>query len=300
MTERARRFAGYGMVALAAAQWGTWPLILDKANRVRPIPAMVQATIVLAVVGLGSAPLVLRDRIARRATLLEWAGVAWLGVGDALNVVLFFRAYAVTSVAIAVTTHFLAPIFVAVAAPLLLRERPSGRTWLAVAVAMGGLSLLLRPFGASFGAADALGAALGAGSAVFYASNVIVNKRLVGAFSGSELVCYHCVFALAALVPFVPLHAWGEVHPRALGILALGALGPGTFAGLLFVWALRRIPASHATILALLEPLVAFAIGALAMHQPLTVVSVAGGLLILGAAALVVTARAQRTEPSTH
>lgn len=291
MTVRSRRFVGFAMVALAAAEWGTWPLILHAANAAGPIPVMLQAVIVLSVVGIGSAPLVLRDRIARRATAREWAGVAWLGVGDALNIVLFFRAYAVTSVAIAVTTHFLAPTFVALAAPIVLRERPSARTWLAVAVALGGLVVLLRPFGASFGAHDALGAALGAGSAVFYASNVIVNKRLAGAFSGSELVCFHCVFALAALVPFVPLHAWGEVGPRALGILALGALGPGTFAGLLFVWALRRIPASHATILALIEPLVAFLVGALAMHQPLTLVSVAGGLLILGAAALVMTTR---------
>lgn len=279
------------MVALAAAQWGTWPLILHAADAAGPIPVMLQAVIVLAVIGIGSAPLVLRDRIARRATAREWAGVAWLGVGDALNVVLFFRAYAVTSVAIAVTTHFLAPIFVALAAPIVLRERPSARTWLAVAVALGGLVVLLRPLRASFGAHDALGAAFGAGSAVFYASNVLVNKRLARAFSGSELVCFHCVFALVALVPFVPLHAWATVAPRALGILALGALGPGTFAGLLFVWALRRIPASHATILALIEPLVAFAVGALAMHQPLTLVSVAGGLLILGAAALVMTTR---------
>jgi len=289
VSERTARLVGYAMVALAAAQWGTWPLVLHAADEVRPTPAILQSTIVLAVVGLASAPLVLRDRIAKRASLAQWAGVAWLGVGDALNATLFFRAYAVTSVGIAVTTHFLAPIFVAVGSPLLLRERPVPRTWLAVAVAFGGLVLLVRPWGAGFGAQDALGAALGAGSAVFYASNVIANKRLVGAFSGAELVCYHAFFAVLALAPFVPPHAWGEVHPKALAILVLGALGPGTFAGLLFAWALRRIPASHATILTLLEPLVAFAVGVLVMHQPVTALSVVGGALILAAAAIVMT-----------
>ena len=280
---------GYAMVAVAAAQWGTWPLVLHAADAVRPTPAVLQSTIVLAVVGLASAPLVLRDRIAKRATLAQWAGVAWLGVADALNATLFFRAYAVTSVGIAVTTHFLAPIFVAIASPLLLRERLGGRTWLAVSVAFGGLVLLVRPWDASFGANDALGAALGAGSAVFYASNVIANKRLVSAFSGSELVCFHSVFALAALAPFVPPHAWGELHPRAVGILAVGALGPGTLAGLLFTWALRRIPAGHATIFTLLEPLVAFAVGVLAMHQAVTPTSVIGDALILAATAIVMT-----------
>jgi drug/metabolite transporter (DMT)-like permease len=291
VTDRARRFVGYAMVALAAAQWGTWPLVLHAADAVRPTPAVLQSTIVLGIVALASAPLVLRDRIARRATAAQWAGIAWLGAGDALNATLFFRAYAVTSVGIAVTTHFLAPIFVAIASPLLLRERLAGRTWLAVAAAFGGLVLLLRPWGAAFGASDVYGAALGAGSAVFYASNVIMNKRLVGAFSGSELVCFHCACAFVGLAPFVPAHAWAEVHPRAFAILAVGALGPGTFAGLLFTWALRRIPASHATILTLLEPLVAFAVGVLVMHQPLALVSLVGGLFILGSAAIVMTVK---------
>ena len=43
----------------------------------------------------------LRDRLARKATLGEWLGVAWLGVGDAMNAFFFFKAYQRTSVAIA-------------------------------------------------------------------------------------------------------------------------------------------------------------------------------------------------------
>ena len=49
--------------------------------------------------------------------------MAWLGVGDALNAYFFFEAYQRTSVAIAVLTHYLAPLFIAIGAPLLLRER---------------------------------------------------------------------------------------------------------------------------------------------------------------------------------
>ena len=145
----------------------------------------------MLVLTLASLPVMLRDRVDVRPTRAQWAGVAWLGIGDALNVVLFFAAYQRTTVAIAVLTHYLTPIFVALLAPVVLKERAGPRTFAAVGVAFLGLVLLLQPWAAAVGKSALVGAALGAGSAVFYASNVLVNKRLVGASSGSELMFFH-------------------------------------------------------------------------------------------------------------
>jgi len=127
-TPRASLAVGYALVAIAASGWGTWPLILRHAEAIAPVDAALESTLVMTILTLVAAPLCLRDRVARRASAREWAGIAWLGVSDALNVLLFFRAYQATSVAIAVLTHYLAPIFVAVAAPYVLRERPGMRT----------------------------------------------------------------------------------------------------------------------------------------------------------------------------
>jgi drug/metabolite transporter (DMT)-like permease len=276
---------GFALVALAAVSWGTWPLILKNA----PMPAALQSAVLMAVLTIASLPIMLRDRVRVKPTLSEWVGVAWLGVGDAMNVVLFFAAYQRTTVAIAVLTHYLTPIFVAVAAPLVLREQARARTFAAVAIAFAGLLLLLEPWRVGLGRDDVVGAALGAGSAVFYASNVLVNKRLAKAFSGSEMMFFHGLVATPLLFALVPSHEYALVSRHALAVVMLGALGPGALGGLLFVWGLRRIAASHASVLTLLEPFVAVVLAAAVMGQPLGFVSVAGGALILCGAVVVVT-----------
>ncbi len=285
---RAAALAGYALVALAAASWGTWPLILRAAERVRPMPAALESSVLMGVIALVSGPLLLRDRVPRRATAAQWVGVAWLGIADALNDLFFFLAYQKTRVAVAVLTHYLAPLLVALGAPIFLRERLGARAYVAAVVAFLGLVLLLQPWSAGARPGDALGGACGAASAFFYASNVIVNKRLTPAFSGSELIFYHCLVALPLLVLLVPHHAWSEISPRALTFVALGSLWAGALAGLLFVWGLRRIPASHASTLTLLEPLVAMLLGALVLGETVGPGGLLGAVLILTGAVLVV------------
>jgi drug/metabolite transporter (DMT)-like permease len=280
-----RSATGYALVAIAAVGWGTWPLILKNA----PMPAALQSAVLMAVLTLASLPVMLRDRVDVRPTLRQWAGVAWLGIGVALNVVLFFAAYQRTTVAIAVLTHYFTPIFVALAAPMVLREKPRARTFGAVFVAFAGLVLLLAPWRVGLGGNDVIGAALGAGSAVFYTSNVLVNKRLVRAFSGSEMMFFHGLVATPLLFALVPAHEYAVVSTDALRVVMIGALGPGALGGLLFVWGLRRIHASHASVLTLLEPFVAVLLAASIMGEALGLVSIAGGGLILAGAVLVVT-----------
>ncbi|CAN5315378.1 DMT family transporter [soil metagenome] len=284
-----RRLIGYALVAAAATSWGLWAKLLKAAESYGPLDAKLQATIVLATLTVFSAPLCLVDRVPRKATAREWGGVVWLGVSDALNVLCLFAAYRTTTVGVAVSTHYLAPLFVALAAPRILGERAHSRTYVAVIVSFVGLLLLLRPWEGSLGGRDGVGAALGASSAVFYASNVLVNKKLAHAFSGSELMAYHGVVSTLLLAALVPLSAWSALTLPSLGILLVGAIGPGALAGLFFVWGLRRIPAAHASTLTLLEPLVAVVVAVATMGEHLGLVGLVGGVAILTSALMVVT-----------
>lgn len=281
------RTLGYLLVALAASSWGAWPLILHHA----PMAPALQAAVAMAVLTIASIPFMLRDRSPVRATRIDWLGLVWLGIGDAANTALFFAAYQRTSVAVAVLTHYLAPIFVAILAPLVLREKARERTFIAVAIAFTGLVLLLEPWRSSLSASDVIGGALGAGSAIFYASNVLVNKRLAKTFSGSELMFFHGLVATPLLFLLVPSGGFENVPLRSVALVAAGGLGPGILGGLFFVWGLRRIAASHASVLTLLEPFVALVLAAAFLGQRLTALPLFGGLLILGGAVLVVTSR---------
>ena len=287
-----REHAGYALVAIAACSWGTWRYILLAAERFAPgLDARVESAVVMLVMTIFAfAALAFEKRRSTspraRRSALAWTGVAWLGASDALNVMLLFAAYGKTSVPIAVTTHYLAPILVAGLAPLALREHAHPATWLAVVGGFLGLALLLRPWSGALAPSDVLGAAAGAGSAFFYASNVLVNRRLVQRFTAVELMAWHGVVATPLLVALAPLHAFAALDLRATLVLVGGGIGPGALGGILFIRALERIRAARAATLTLLEPLVAVGIAVIALHQRLAPVSWLGAAMVLGCAAL--------------
>ena len=290
MSPRFHRLLPYAAVAFASCTWGSWGLVVRKTEALGAMPTALESTIVMAVITLVSGIAALRDRVGRPAPWRARAWVGWLGVGDAMNILLFFAAYKLT-IAVSVLTHYLTPIFVAVAAPLLLRERMTARTALAIGTSSLGLATMLAPTGGgTISGVVWTSAMLGAGSAVFYASNVIVNKFVVESFSTSETMFWHGVVATPLLAAFVPPAAWGALDGRAATFLAVATIGPGALAGLAFVWGLRRMPAAHASTLTLLEPLVSIALGAAVLGEPIGARSGLGGALIVAGSVVVMTA----------
>jgi drug/metabolite transporter (DMT)-like permease len=285
--QSSRRKAGYVMVAVAATSWGTWPLFLRGAEAGGPVHPALESVFAMSVLTLASGPFCLFDRVRARPSVAQWLGIVWLGIADALNIVLLFRAYQTTSVAIAVMTHYLAPLFVAMAAPVVLREPMKRRTLGAVGLSFVGLLLLLSPHADAAGSAK-MGALLGAGSAAFYASNVLVNKRITPEFSGSELSFYHGLVATPLLLLLVPHGVSSNVSARTVAFLLAGSAVAGALGGLMFVWGLRRIEATRASNLTFLEPLVATVSAWAFLGETLTAERAVGGVLILVGAALVV------------
>lgn len=295
-SERANdRRLGAGLVTAAAALWGLWPVFV----RLGPGGART-AAIGLGVAGLASLPLALRQS-ARRATRPRgaWLALALLGITDAGNALCYFRALAEGAVAPAVLSHYLAPVFVALAAPALLGEPRTRRTPLALALAVAGtaaLVLLGRGHGIIGGDARlARALALGSASAVFYAANVLLSKRLGRHFSDGEMMSYHSLVSGALLLPLVgvPSAAILYLWPTVGGLVS--ALG----AGLLYYGGLRRLPAEQAGVLTYLEPVAAMLVGWLALGEPPSWAALVGGALILVGGMLVVTAPPPTAPPPT-
>lgn len=126
------------MVALAAVLWGLWPVFLGSSG----LTGAQSAAVAFAVMAL-PAPFMFslagwRDR---RATIALIA----VGVFDAGNVLFYFSALERGPVVLAVLTHYLAPMIVALASPWLLNEPLSRRALWASPVILGGLVLVVRP-----------------------------------------------------------------------------------------------------------------------------------------------------------
>jgi drug/metabolite transporter (DMT)-like permease len=263
------------MVALAAASWGTWSLFLRPTE----LPATVTSPLVFLGMGLVLLPAALRGpapRWDRRA--LGWL-VAY-GVLDALNVLAYFAAIERTTVAVAVLSHYLAPVLVALAAPR-IDGVPSRGAAPAAGIALAGLAVVLEPWRAP-AAGAAVGAALGVASAFAYAANVFVIRRAAEAVGAVRAMSYH---SLVAAVLTAPL-AIGQLHKVSsedLAWLGAGAASVGAFAGVIFIFGLARVGSARTAVLTFAEPLVAVAVGALVWEEPLHATAAIGGAMVLGA-----------------
>jgi drug/metabolite transporter (DMT)-like permease len=272
-------------VAIAATMWGSWSIFLRPAK----VDSRWSATIMLAVVAVATSPLLLRKsaRGPRERTSRDWAWIALLGVSDALNAFLFFAAMEQGSIAVAVLSLYLAPVLVAAFGPTFLRTRRSPRSIPLAVVALFGLALVLEPWklDASHGSV-VLCALLGAGSAVFYASNVLITKRIGARFTAEEQLVYHSVPA-AALVASLAIAQHAPLPTRTgFAIVAAASVLVGATAGLLFLYGLRRIPAEHAGILTFLEPLTAVAVAWIWWGEQPGIAAAFGGALVVFAGVL--------------
>jgi drug/metabolite transporter (DMT)-like permease len=177
------------------------------------------------------------------------------------------------------------PLLVMVVAVLTRRERASWRRGSALVVALGGVALVLG--GAAAGAFEPLGAALALGAAVVYTGYILVGDRVRGvdAVAFAALVC---VGATGGLV------LWSVVRGApALGFapqgwlwLALLAVVSTVAPIILFLAGLARVGPSVAALLSVLEPVVTVTSAALVFGEALTSTQAVGGVLVLGAVAV--------------
>lgn len=276
-------------VAGAATSWGLWSLFLRPAG----LPAATAGALVFVVMGLTGLPSALRAPAVRwdRRTVALLVGNC---LCDATNLLTFFAAMQTTTVAIAVLTHYLAPVLVAVAAPWIDRRRTPGAVPAAL-VAVAGLALVLEPWRTSTGAL--VGGGLGAASAVAYAGNVFVVRRLSTLIGPARTVSYHSFGSALLMLPFA-LAAGGHLDPQGVAWLALGAITLGALAGLAFVWGVAHLTSATAAMLCYLEPLVAVGLGALVWHEAMGRFALVGAALVLAAGAHVARAGARATVDS--
>lgn len=274
-------------VAAAAASWGAWSLFLRPAE----LPSATAGAIVFLVMGLTALP------AARRAPPITWDrrayGLVAANAGlDAVNLLTFFAAMQHTTVAIAVLTHYLQPVLVAVTAPWIDRRRTPGAIPAAL-IAIGGLALVLEPWRSTDAAL--VGGALGTISAVANTGNLFVLRRLATTIGPARTISYHSLGSAVLVVPFA-LAAGGQPTAGGVASLALGAITIGAISGIVFTWGVQTITSATAAMLTYLEPLVAVLLGALVWHEPMGRYAAVGAALILASGLYVARASARAAD----
>ena len=224
------------------------------------------------------------DRASIRKNFLR---LCLSGVCLGVNWILLFEAYNYTSVAIATLCYYLAPMFIILASPLLLRERITARKLICVGVALLGMVFVSGVLDAGISSISELkGIFLGLAAAVFYASVVLINKKTVGIPANDRTIMQLGVSSVV-LFPYVLLtenFAQMQLSPGVLGMLiVVGILHTGV-AYALYFGSLRELKAQTAAILSYIDPVVAILLSALLLKESMSLLAGIGAVLVLGSA----------------
>lgn len=161
----------------------------------------------------------------------------------------FFYAVAVLPLAEAVAITFLAPLFMALWARVLLGETVSRRVYGAIAVGFLGVVVILAGQLGDVGTREPepLGIAAALACAVLYALvNVLIRKQSVHD-GASVMVFLQALFALLILLPLASLF-WRPLATGSIGNFALAGL-LGTLGHLLIAWGFARARAARLGVL---------------------------------------------------
>jgi len=192
------------------------------------------------------------------------------------NTYLFYFAFAHTTIANAVITHYTAPIFVAVMAPVFLKERILLATWLAILLSSAGLWLMLG--GISVAGSEWNGVIAGISSGLTYAFLILLIRGIASKYPELLIVIVQNIVVCLLLLPFIINE---PVADRALPYLIIMGVVHSTIAPLLYVQGFKSVRASDAAILGYFEPVGAILLALIFLHENPPVKALLGGVLIL-------------------
>lgn len=282
---------GHLKVVVASIIWGSIGLVA----RTVPAPA---AIIVFYRVFFASLFLAISFAIQRRWDKFQTRGQTLLlvvtGCFAAINWLLFFAALNLTSVASAVLASYVAPVFIAVLAAIILGERLEKISGLALAMAMAGIGLMVLP-GQDGANVHAVGVFLGAASGFFYASEVICCKVLVRKLAPDSVNFFAMGVAAVVTLPFLFFQPFALDGRSLAALLVLGGFHTA-LAISLYYSALRQVKAQVAGVLSYLEPVSAAVFAALFLGEHPTPETYLGGLLVILAGLATTLAGAETVE----
>ena len=227
------------------------------------------------------------DSSPRNALFLVLSPICFMA-----NALLFYYAFRNTTIANAVLTHYTAPVFVALLAPLLLKESIHKTTWIAIMLSSIGLWFILggKPTGMEVlqENREHLGIIAGALSGLAYAFLILIIRRIASLYSSLFITFIQNGIVALVLLPFVfRIHLSMEAMPY---LITMGVVH-STIAPLLYVEGLRSVKANEAAILGYFEPVGAILLALIFLRETPGLTALLGGALILYSGYMIVKAR---------
>lgn len=299
------RVRGYGLALLAAACWATggltakWLFTKPSASTASwPMPPLgisIEPTVLSAGRALSAfllllVYLALTRRGDLRISMRDVPFFAMFGVaGLAMVHFTYFKTISLTNVATAILLEYLAPILVLAVSIAFMRHKLTWQLPVGVIMSVGGSALVVGALGGGGLIVSPAGIGWGLLSAVFFATYSLMGTSAARRFSPYTTLVYGLGFAglfwLVLLGPsrILPVFYDWRSAAAVLFMAVVSTIIPFSA----FLIALRHIPPTNATVTSTIEPVLAAAGAFLLFGESLTPVQLLGGVLVIGAIAVV-------------
>ena len=211
-----------------------------------------------------------------------------------LNWMLLFEAYNYTTVAAATMCYYMQPTIVILLSPLVFRERLGAKRLACAGAAIVGMLFVSGVLSGGEGQMqDIRGIIFGLGAAVFYATVIILNKKVVVEDVYAKTIIQLAGAALV-MIPYVLITEGVPelaLTPADIGlVLLVGVVHTGvTYA--LYFGSMQRLRAQTVAVLSYIDPVFALLLSAAVLHESLTPLGIVGAVLIIGSAIISETAK---------
>ena len=272
---KGQQFAGQGAVLAAAVLWSTSGLFIRLVDWHPVVIAgtrgFVAALFLLAVRFLFPVP---KNAAQKNFTFPFWASA----FAHAFMVITFVTANTLTDAANAVLLQYSSPIWTALLAWWVIKEKPRWEHWGALVLVIGGLIIFFRD---GLGSGALAGDVLGAVSGVFIAIHVVFLRMSKDGNPRDVLLASHIIAAVIS-IPFIFLHPPELTASSVMPILFMGLIQQGA-ASLLFAYGIKHLSAIQAMLTSTIEPLCNPVWVLLVLGEKPSVSALIGGSLILAA-----------------
>ena len=223
--------------------------------------------------------------IDRAALRRRWQLLLLSAAMMSFNWITLFEAYRYTTVATATLCYYMAPIFVTLISPVLLKERLTARKLLCVFLALAGMVFVSGvPQSGLPGPSEAKGILLALCSAALYAGVILINKYLAGV-PAYDRTLLQLACAAAVMIPYILLTEdlpAMSVTPLGAVLLLIVAVFHTGWCYALYFGSMTVLSAQTVALFSYIDPIVAILLSALLLREPLGWSGILGAALVLG------------------
>ena len=280
------RLRGYGLALAAAGIWATLGLFYKTlASYGLPLLTIVFFRAAVAAIVLFLALGGLR-RSWLRLQRQDWPLFLTFGLfGVAAFYVVYIYAVSLSGVGMAAVLMYTAPVWVTLFDALILKERLNAVKVAALIVAVAGCVLISRAYDSVSVRVNLPGILAGLGTGLAYSAYIIFSKVAQRRYTTWTTLAYALGLGSLFLLPLQPMDGLARAFttPPALLLLLLLGLLPTLGGGIAFNAAIRLLPASEASIVATVEPVIAALLAWAILGEQLEPLQLVGGAAILSA-----------------